>query len=175
MKGKIYIESEFGKGTKVTFNFNFKIQKTPFIKDKSSKKHKLVTLKGKRALLVEDNELNREIAKDILEIEHIIVDEATNGSEAVEIIKTSKPGLYDFILMDVQMPVIDGYQATDIIRKLDNKKLANIPIIAMTANAFEEDKKRALESGMDDYLSKPIRAETLFNTVSQILTKKKSR
>ena len=73
------------------------------------------------------------------------------------------------------MPVIDGYQATDMIRKLDNKKLANVPIIAMTANAFEEDKKRALDSGMDDYLSKPIRAESLFNTVSNILGKKQKR
>ena len=176
MNGKIYIESEFGKGTKVTFNFNFKIQKTPFAKDKNAnKKLKRVSLKGKRTLLVEDNELNREIAKDILEIEHIIVDEATNGSEAVDIIKNSKPGFYDFVLMDVQMPVIDGYQATDMIRKLDNKKLANVPIIAMTANAFEEDKKRALDSGMDDYLSKPIRAESLFNTVSNILGKKQKR
>ena len=173
MKGQIYIESEFGKGTKVTFNFNFKIQKTPFAKDKNAnKKKKRISLKGKRALLVEDNELNREIAKDILEIEHIIVDEATNGSEAVEIIKTSKPGFYDFILMDVQMPLLDGYQATGIIRKLDNKKLANIPIIAMTANAFEEDKKRALDSGMDDYLSKPIRAESLFSTISNLLARK---
>jgi signal transduction histidine kinase/CheY-like chemotaxis protein len=173
MNGKVFIESEFGKGTKVTFNFNFKIQKAPFSKDKNSaKKQKRISLKGKRALLVEDNELNREIAKDILEIEHIIVDQATNGSEAVDIIKNSKPGFYDFVLMDVQMPIIDGYQATDMIRKLDNKKLANVPIIAMTANAFEEDKKRALDSGMDDYLSKPIRAESLFNTVTRILGKK---
>lgn len=173
MKGKIYIESELGKGTTVTFLFNFKVQKTPFSNDKTSnKKQKRVSLKGKHALLVEDNELNREIAKDILEIENIIVDEATNGSEAVDIIKNSKPGYYDFVLMDVQMPVIDGYQATDIIRKLENKKLANVPIIAMTANAFDEDKKRALDSGMDDYLSKPIRADSLFSTISNVIGKK---
>ena len=129
----------------------------------------------KKILVVEDNELNREIAKDILEIQQLIVDEATNGSEAVEIIKNSKPGFYDFILMDVQMPVIDGYQATDIIRKLNNKKNANIPIIAMTANAFEEDKKRAFDSGMDDHLSKPIHAEVLFDTVSRILGSRKER
>lgn len=173
MKGKIYIESELGKGTTVTFLFNFKVQKTPFSNDKTSnKKQKRVSLKGKHALLVEDNELNREIAKDILEIENIIVDEATNGSEAVDIIKNSKPGYYDFVLMDIQMPVIDGYQATDIIRKLENKKLASVPIIAMTANAFDEDKKRALDSGMDDYLSKPIRADSLFSTISNVIGKK---
>lgn len=177
MNGQIYIESELGKGTIVTFRFKFKIQKTPFDgKEKNkAKKQKRVSLKGKRVLLVEDNELNREIAKDILEIQQLIVDEATNGSEAVEIIKNSKPGFYDFILMDVQMPVIDGYQATDIIRKLNNKKNANIPIIAMTANAFEEDKKRAFDSGMDDYLSKPIHAEVLFDTVSRILGSRKER
>ena len=177
MNGQIYIESELGKGTIVTFRFKFKIQKTPFDgKGKNkAKKQKRVSLKGKRVLLVEDNELNREIAKDILEIQQLIVDEATNGSEAVEIIKNSKPGFYDFILMDVQMPVIDGYQATDIIRKLNNKKNANIPIIAMTANAFEEDKKRAFDSGMDDYLSKPIHAEVLFDTVSRILGSRKER
>lgn len=171
MNGKIFIESEFGKGTKVTFNFNFKIQNKPVSQNNkvSAKKVKSVSLKGMHALLVEDNELNREIAKDILETEQIIVDEAQNGSEAVEIVKNSKPGFYDFILMDVQMPILDGYQATGIIRKLDSKKLANIPIIAMTANAFEEDKQRALESGMDDYLSKPIRAEILFNTITKNL------
>ena len=140
---------------------------SPSASSLKSRKHHL--------LLVEDNELNREIAKDILEIQQLIVDEATNGSEAVEIIKNSKPGFYDFILMDVQMPVIDGYQATDIIRKLNNKKNANIPIIAMTANAFEEDKKRAFDSGMDDYLSKPIHAEVLFDTVSRILGSRKER
>ena len=121
---------------------------------------------------MEDNELNREIARDILEDNDIIVDEANNGAVALAKIQKSEKNPYDFVLMDVQMPFMDGYEATRLIRKLKNKKLAGLPIIAMTANAFEEDKKRALESGMDAHLSKPIHPKQLFQTISAILKKR---
>lgn len=169
MGGKVKIESELGKGTKVTFLFNFKIQNQQQIKQTTepAKKKSKINLKNKRVLLVEDNELNREIARDILEDEGLIVEEAVNGAVAVSQVQKSENEPYDFILMDVQMPYMDGYEATRLIRKMKNKKLANLPIIAMTANAFEEDKKRALESGMNAHLSKPIHREILFETISQ--------
>ena len=120
-------------------------------------------------LVVEDNELNREIAKDILEEAGIKVEEAINGAVAVAKIQKSGNAPYDFVLMDVQMPYMDGYEATRLVRKLKDKNLANLPIIAMTANAFEEDRKRALESGMDEHLSKPIHPKIMFKTISTIL------
>ena len=169
MGGTINIESQVGKGTKVTFHFNFKIQNKQQIKQITGpvKKKSKINLKNKRVLLVEDNELNREIARDILEDEGLIVDEAVNGAVAISQVQKSENSPYDFILMDVQMPYMDGYEATRLIRKMKNKNLANLPIIAMTANAFEEDKKRALESGMNAHLSKPIHRDVLFETISQ--------
>ena len=174
MKGKIHIESEVNKGTKVTFQFDFKIQSQKQISKSSeiSQEEEIIDLSGKRVLLVEDNELNREIARDILEDNDIIVDEANNGAVALAKVQKSEKSPYDFVLMDVQMPFMDGYEATRLIRKLKNKKLARLPIIAMTANAFEEDKKRALESGMDAHLSKPIHPKQLFQTISVILRKR---
>lgn len=112
--------------------------------------------KGKRILLAEDNELNREIAVEILGNMGFSVDSAENGKEAYEAVRDSQPGYYDLVLMDIQMPVMDGYEATEKIRGLDNDELSNIPIIAMTANAFEEDRLKAIESGMNDHLAKPI-------------------
>ncbi len=169
MGGTINIESQVDKGTKVTFHFNFKIQNKQQIKQITGpvKKKSKINLKNKRVLLVEDNELNREIARDILEDEGLIVDEAVNGAVAISQVQKSENSPYDFILMDVQMPYMDGYEATRLIRKMKNKNLANLPIIAMTANAFEEDKKRALESGMNAHLSKPIHRDVLFETISQ--------
>ena len=117
--------------------------------------------KNKHILLVEDNELNSEIATEILTEYGFIVDTAENGAEALEKVSTSKPGTYDLVLMDVQMPVMNGYEATKRIRELKNPALANISILAMTANAFDEDRKKALESGMDGFLSKPIVVEEL--------------
>ena len=117
--------------------------------------------RGRYILLVEDNELNSEIAAEILNEYGFLVDTAENGAEAVEKVKNSKPGNYDLVLMDVQMPVMNGYEATKQIRALDNPALAGITILAMTANAFDEDKKKALECGMDGFLSKPIVIEDL--------------
>ena len=124
---------------------------------------------GKRLLLVEDNELNREIALEILGEYGFILDTAENGAIAVEMISSSAPGTYDLILMDIQMPVMDGYKATRAIRALKNQELSSIPILAMTANAFEEDRKAAIDNGMDGFLSKPIQIEEVVHALKQIL------
>ena len=125
--------------------------------------------KGKRVLLVEDNELNSEIAMTILNGYGIQVDTAGNGVEAVEKIKISTPGDYDLVLMDVQMPIMDGYTATRKIRALDDPARAKLPILAMTANAFDEDRRNALESGMNGFLSKPIVIGDLVQELHKIL------
>ena len=124
--------------------------------------------RGKRILLVEDNELNSEITVEILNEYGFMVDTAENGAEAVEKVKRSKPGGYDLVLMDVQMPVMNGYEATRQIRALNNPALAGITILAMTANAFDEDRKKALECGMDGFLTKPIVIEELIGTLQKI-------
>ena len=123
-----------------------------------------------RILLAEDVELNQEIAVTILEDAGFSTDVAENGQVAVDMLKKSEPGYYQVILMDVQMPVMDGYEATREIRNLENKELASIPIIAMTANAFEEDKKEALRAGMNNHIAKPIDIGNLFDTLSKILS-----
>ena len=125
--------------------------------------------KGKNILLVEDNELNREIAIEILGEYGFRVDTAENGAVALQKVSTSAPGCYDLVLMDVQMPIMDGYEATRQIRALENPALAGIPILAMTANAFEEDKKSALDCGMNGFLSKPIIMEELVHELQKIL------
>ena len=125
--------------------------------------------RGRYILLVEDNELNSEIAAEILNEYGFLVDTVENGAEAVEKVKNSKPGNYDLVLMDVQMPVMNGYEATKQIRALDNPALAGITILAMTANAFDEDKKKALECGMDGFLSKPIVIEELISILQKNL------
>ena len=125
--------------------------------------------KGKKILLVEDNELNREIAIEILGEYGFRVDTAENGAVALQKVSTSVPGCYDLVLMDVQMPIMDGYEATRQIRALENPALAGIPILAMTANAFEEDKKSALDCGMNGFLSKPIIMEELVRELQKIL------
>ena len=123
---------------------------------------------GKRLLLVEDNELNREIALEILGEYGFVLDSAENGAIAVEKVASSAPGTYDLILMDIQMPVMDGYMATRAIRALQNPALAQIPILAMTANAFDEDRRIAEKNGMDGFLSKPIQIEEVIRTIRQV-------
>ena len=124
---------------------------------------------GQKLLLVEDNDLNREIAGEILSEAGFIVEEAENGKEAVEQLIRKGAGYYQVVLMDIQMPIMDGYEATKAIRALDDPALANIPIIAMTANAFEEDKKKAYETGMNAHVAKPIEVKKLFETLEEIL------
>lgn len=138
------------------------------IPESSEEPTETVDFTGKRILLVEDNELNREIAYEILTQAGFEVESAEDGSIAVEMVEKSVPGYYDLILMDVQMPIMNGYEATRAIRSLENKELASMVIIAMTANAFEEDKKAALDAGMNDHIAKPIDIEVLFEVLGKV-------
>ncbi len=131
--------------------------------------NEMLKLEKGRILLAEDNELNQEIAVEILSDAGFITEVASNGQIAVDMLKKSGPGYYQIILMDVQMPVMGGYEATRKIRELSNKELASIPILAMTANAFEEDKKEALACGMNGHIAKPINAKYLFETLGRVL------
>ena len=124
---------------------------------------------GRRVLLVEDNEINIEVAKELLNIVGIQVEMAMNGKLAVEAVQEKEPGYYDLIFMDIQMPVMNGYEAAQAIRNLEDKQLSSIPILAMTANAFEEDKKKALQCGMDGHIAKPIDVDKLFEAMGGLL------
>lgn len=126
-------------------------------------------LKGMFFLAAEDNELNAEILQEMLKMEGAGCEIASNGQEVVKLFYRSKPGYYDMILMDVQMPIMNGYEATKTIRRLNHKDAASIPIIAMTANAFDEDKKAALEAGMDGHIAKPIDIPKLMDLLTDIL------
>lgn len=126
-------------------------------------------LAGKEVLLVEDNELNMEIAQIVLAKAGIVVDTAENGKEAVAKASAKR---YDVILMDIQMPVMNGYEATRAIRQLENKELAQVPIIAMTANAFQEDKEKALNEGMDGHVAKPLNVKVVMQTMQEALLNK---
>ena len=124
---------------------------------------------GKRVLVTDDNVLNREIAHEILTDAGFLVEGAENGSVAVKMVRQSEEGWYDLVLMDVQMPVMDGHEATKEIRKLSRKDVGTLPIIAMTANAFDEDKELALQSGMNAYITKPLNLEKLFEILSDYI------
>ena len=124
-----------------------------------------------RILLAEDNELNQEIAEEILSEAGFTIEIAENGQIAVDMLQRSEAGYYQLVLMDVQMPVMNGYEAAKAIRELTDRRLASIPMIAMTANAFEEDRKEALKSGMNGHIAKPINIEVLFETMNKILTR----
>ena len=161
MGGTISCTSEKGKGSEFVCTFKLKIGTYADLEKELPDDKKLADFAGKRILLVEDNELNREISREILENEGFIVDEAEDGDIAVEKVKTSAEGFYSFILMDIQMPRLNGYEATKQIRSLNNKALAAIPIIAVTANAFDEDKRAATQAGMNGHVAKPIEINNL--------------
>jgi CheY-like chemotaxis protein len=127
-----------------------------------------VDFSARRLLLVEDNEINRDIATLILEDAGFSLETAENGKVAVEKVRASRPGYYDAILMDVQMPVMNGYEATRAIRALDDPGLSRIPILAVTANAFSEDVQNAREAGMDGHLSKPLDVPKVLQTLSEL-------
>lgn len=181
MGGTLQVESEVGKGTEFTVALECEIagaavkqepvpeQKEP-IKCENQKAHaeSKRNYKGKKALLVEDNELNREIATAIIEEIGLEVDIAEDGTDAVNMMSSAEGRKYDLIFMDIQMPKMDGYTATREIRTLDDPKCANIPIIAMTANAFEEDRKKAIKAGMNGHIAKPISADAILENLEQI-------
>lgn len=160
MGGSISVESESGKGSKFTISLCFKV--TDETTDNKTISSNNIIDTNKKILLVEDNELNYEIAKTVLEEAGFRVDGASNGKEAID---KASDNSYDVILMDIQMPIMDGYEATKELRKLGNRT----PIIAMTANAFSEDKKKAKEVGMDGYIAKPINVNKLVSTIMNIL------
>ncbi len=135
------------------------------VKEEPKSQYSIEDYLGKRILLVEDNKLNQEIASEILSQHGFLVDVAEDGSQAVDILSRAHSGQYDLVLMDIQMPKMNGYEATLAIRQLANKEVANLPIIAMTANAFEEDKKQASDAGMNDYIAKPIKIDEFLTVV----------
>ena len=167
MGGTISIESEKGHGTKISVTIPMKWcnEDKPVVIDQ--KKVETIPLKGMKVLLVEDNEMNREIAEELLMEKGIIVDCAEDGDIAVEKIRKSAPGEYELVLMDVQMQRMNGYEATKQIRLLKDPKKSRIPIIAMTANAFEEDRKNAFDAGMNGHLAKPIEVQKLIQTLTE--------
>ncbi|MBQ0001901.1 MAG: response regulator [Treponema sp.] len=169
MGGTIFVESELNKGTTVRVEFENKIA-DPQEQQEEDLNIMSAVFEGKKVLLVEDNVFNREIATELLESEGFIVDTAEDGDIAVERMRNSHEGQYDLILMDIQMPRMNGYDATKAIRELPNPYTANIPIIAMTANAFAEDIKNALDAKMNDHISKPIDKKKLFHIISKFLT-----
>ena len=173
MDGEICVKSKLGEGTCFTLTFEHKIadadsiewnQELDVLDEKS-------ILEGKRVLLVEDNELNAEIAMAILEQSGLILDRVEDGLACVNRLSEVDADLYDLILMDIQMPNMNGYEATRRIRQFENVKKASIPILAMTANAFEEDKKMAIEAGMNGHISKPIDVNVLENEIINIFKK----
>ena len=165
--GKIDCTSAVGKGTTYTLTFRLQIVAAPAtVGNKTAKELTEQDLVGKEVLLVEDNEINREIAQFVLEEAGMKVSTAEDGSIAV---KLAQEKLYDVILMDIQMPVMNGYEATRAIRNLENKELANVPIIAMTANAFEEDRRNAFDAGMDEHIAKPFKVQDLLCVLAEVL------
>ena len=135
----------------------------------AEEEERLESLEGKRVLLVDDNELNREILKEVLTDQGLLVEEADDGSKAVAAVRTNEPGHYHFVLMDVEMPVMDGFEATAQIRKMTNRIRANIPIIALTANAVPENREKAAVVGMDDFLIKPTNSARLLRSLAKFL------
>ena len=133
------------------------------------KEKKKAKLAGRRLLLAEDMELNAEILMDILDMENIKADHAENGKIAVELFEKSTAGIYSAILMDVRMPEMDGLEATKAIRALDREDAKRIPIIALTANAFDEDVQRSMQAGMNAHLSKPVEAEQLLRILGELV------
>ena len=170
MDGTICVESELGKGTKVTVNMQARIAAEEEYVGKKDIEIDSAMFSGKRILLAEDNELNREIAVTILEEAGLLVESAEDGIQCIAMLTKAEANYYDAILMDIQMPNMNGLKATSIIRKLDDVHKATIPIIAMTANVFDEDQKRALEAGMNAFVGKPIRLPELFGALFDVMS-----
>ena len=167
MDSDIKLESEPGKGS--SFSFNVKLQPVSGEKTTVTSRPEEISFPGKRILVVEDNELNMEIICTILENYGIKTEQAVNGKEAVRRMEESVPGYYDMIFMDIMMPEMDGLEATRTIRNLDREDCKKIPIYAMSANAFDEDVKRSLASGMNGHLSKPVNLQVLEKTLQKVL------
>ena len=179
--GTIQVESEVGRGTEFTVMLECEISGTTVKEEPDSEQREPLKnekqkiraeiqrrYEGKKVLLVEDNELNREIATAIMEEIGLDVDCVEDGTDAVNIMSSAEGRKYDLIFMDIQMPKMDGYTATREIRTLNDPKCANIPIIAMTANAFEEDRKKAIKAGMNAHIAKPISADIILENLERM-------
>lgn len=174
--GTIDVKSKLGEGTEIIVAFTLCLctdaetaARNAKQLDKQQAQAEQPDFKGKRLLVVEDNKLNREITVTILNQTGIITEQAEDGSVAVKMVQEAAPGYYDLILMDIQMPIMDGYEATKQIRALPDKRLAQLPIIAVSANAFEEDKKASLAAGMDGHIAKPINVPDLFALMQKLI------
>ncbi len=171
MYGTIEVESKQGEGSKFTVTLEYRIADKSYYERATEKFSDMdeTRISGKHILLAEDNDLNAEIAQFILEDMGLMVDRVEDGVQCVSRIEQKPAGTYDLILMDIQMPNMDGYRATEMIRGLSDKDKATIPIIAMTANAFEEDRKKALAKGMNGHIAKPVDAEKVEKTICSVL------
>ena len=170
MGGSIQVESRQGIGTKFTIDLSFDIalKEEVYGSEDTIESSAIHTIKGKRILLVEDNELNAEIAKTVLEDVGALITRAENGQQALELFKEKPAGTFDVILMDLMMPVMDGYTATRKIRELERSDAKTVPIIAMTANAFQEDAEKCIAVGMNAHLAKPLDIEKMKKTIKSI-------
>ena len=168
MDGSISVQTEKGKGTEFIITVSFPIEEP---EEEVRSEEEDFSFDGMRALLVEDNMINMEIAQLLLEQAGFLIETAENGKIALEMTVASEPGYYDVILMDIQMPIMDGYAATQAIRALPDARLAGVPIIAMTANAFQEDVKKAEEAGMNGHIGKPLDIPEMKATLQRVLKK----
>lgn len=171
MKGTITVKSKVGEGSTFTVSIPCRISSKEEAQAKrADTEFDKTALAGRRILLTEDNDLNAEIATELLSEEGLLVDRAADGVESVEMLEKSPDGYYDLILMDIQMPIMNGYDAAAKIRRMGNSRKSGIPIIAMTANAFSEDRDRALKAGMNDHVAKPIDMNVLLPTILKYLS-----
>ena len=169
MHGDVIIQSNSGQGTKIQISLPLRIATENQLHQSDKAKEYKIGLDGMHVLLVEDNELNAEIAMEVLKNKGVLVNWVPDGCACVEEIQDKEAGTYQFILMDVQMPRMNGYEATQKIRQLADVKKAQIPIIAMTANAFEEDRKHALDAGMDGFIIKPFRVDEMMKVIGEVM------
>ena len=172
MDGSIQVNTAPGRGSEFTVTLPLRVlesKETASLRAEHGDGSPRTSFQGRRLLLVDDLALNREIALSVLETQGFQVDQAADGTEAVEIIRSAEPGRYDAVLMDIQMPVMNGYEATRAIRALPDPLRAGVPILAMTANAFEEDRKNALDAGMNGHIAKPIDIEALMDALEKAL------
>lgn len=172
--GTIQVESEIGKGSTFTVALKHKIADESYYEKRQIENPETCTeiLEGRNILIAEDNDLNAEIAEAILKRAGLKTERVVNGIQCVNMITKMPAGTYDMILMDIQMPEMDGYEAARAIRQLPDREKACIPIIAMTANAFEEDKKDAMAAGMNGHMAKPIQVEQLLSMLAEMMYKK---
>ena len=175
MGGSIRVKSQLGKGTTIYIELVFERASSPPSEAPRNalRKPRSKSLIGKRILLCEDHPLNQEIAKALLTKRGLLVDTADNGAAGVKIFKESSIGFFDCVLMDIRMPIMNGYEAAGIIRALSRPDAKTIPIIAMTADAFSEDIQKCLDAGMNGHIAKPIDPETLYGALAEAILKKR--